>query len=285
MLGSRARPGRGCPSGGAPGAPVLGCVCPFRAPAQLGPWWVVGSVGAFPGGPAGRGRWLAYPAVVRAGVWPLPLSGVLGGVAGVCAAFGASPSPLFEYFLRRGFLRRGFALLWPVAWAGLCPVASSWVSVRPSLGAACACVGGAVRVGGWACARWWGAGGFGVAPPPVPLVPRVGMPPRQVWRVVSRMRRPARPRGRGRPDRCGSWRACGRAPPRRAAIGIQKVLVVGARSDLARFAQGAFHPALRAGSVRLQLRLRKGNALPQIGQYRQYSLTGYPQNGHRGPSG
>lgn len=74
VSGSRARPGRGCPSGGAPGAPVWWSVLVFRAPAQLGPWWVVGSVGAFPGGPAGRGRWRAYPAVVRAGVWPLPLS-------------------------------------------------------------------------------------------------------------------------------------------------------------------------------------------------------------------
>lgn len=40
-----------------------------------------------------------------------------------------------------------------------------------------------------------------------------------------------------------------------------------------------------AGSVRFQLRYRKGNRLPQIGQYRQYSLTGYPQKGQRGPSG
>ena len=37
--------------------------------------------------------------------------------------------------------------------------------------------------------------------------------------------------------------------------------------------------------MRLQLRYRKGNRLPQIGQYRQYSLTGYPQKGQRGPSG
>ena len=48
----------------------------FRATAQLGPWWVGGSVGAFPGGPAGRWRVsFAQPAVVRAGVRPLPLSG------------------------------------------------------------------------------------------------------------------------------------------------------------------------------------------------------------------
>ena len=48
----------------------------FRATAQHGPWWVGGSVGAFPGGPAGRWRVsFAQPAVVRAGVRPLPLSG------------------------------------------------------------------------------------------------------------------------------------------------------------------------------------------------------------------
>ena len=48
----------------------------FRATAQHGPWWVGGSVGAFPGGPAGRWRVsFAKPAVVRAGFRPLPLSG------------------------------------------------------------------------------------------------------------------------------------------------------------------------------------------------------------------
>ena len=48
----------------------------FRATAQHGPRWVGGSVGAFPGGPAGRWRVsFAQPAVVRAGFRPLPLSG------------------------------------------------------------------------------------------------------------------------------------------------------------------------------------------------------------------
>ena len=48
----------------------------FRATAQHGPRWGGGSVGAFPGGPAGRWRVsFAQPAVVRAGVRPLPLSG------------------------------------------------------------------------------------------------------------------------------------------------------------------------------------------------------------------
>ena len=48
----------------------------FRATAQHGPRWGGGSVGAFPGGPAGRWRVsFAQPAVVRAGFWPLPLSG------------------------------------------------------------------------------------------------------------------------------------------------------------------------------------------------------------------
>ena len=66
---------------------------------------------------------------------------------------------------------------------------------------------------------------------------------------------------------------------------IQKVLSVGARSERGKFAQGKLFPRLGAGSVRLQLRYRKGNSLPQIGQYHQYSLTGYPQKGQRGPSG
>ena len=48
----------------------------FRATAQHGPRWGGGSVGAFPGGPAGRWRVsFAQPAVVRAGFRPLPLSG------------------------------------------------------------------------------------------------------------------------------------------------------------------------------------------------------------------
>lgn len=66
---------------------------------------------------------------------------------------------------------------------------------------------------------------------------------------------------------------------------IQRVLSVGAHSERGRFAQGTLFPRLGAGSVRLQLRYRKGNRLPQIGQYHQYSLTGYPQKGQRGPSG
>ena len=38
-------------------------------------------------------------------------------------------------------------------------------------------------------------------------------------------------------------------------------------------------------TVRYQLRYQNLKALPQIGQYRQYSRTGYPQKGHSGPSG
>lgn len=84
------------------------------------------------------------------------------------------------------------------------------------------------------------------------------------------------------------WRACSARAALAGGNPIQKVLSAGARSERGRFAQGTFFPRLGAGSVRLQLRYRKGRGwyrLPQIGQYRQYSLTGYPQKGQRGPSG
>ena len=70
-------PGRGVgPRGGGPKAGSFGWFRIFRATAQHGPRWGGGSVGAFPGGPAGRWRVsFAQPAVVRAGFRPLPLSG------------------------------------------------------------------------------------------------------------------------------------------------------------------------------------------------------------------
>lgn len=84
---------------------------------------------------------------------------------------------------------------------------------------------------------------------------------------------------------CAAWRACSARAALAGGNPIQKVLSVGARSERGKFAQGTLSPRLGADSVRLQLRYRKGNSLPQIGQYHQYSLTGYPQKGQRGPSG
>ena len=174
----------------------------------------------------------------------------VGRVGGFCVRVALCPAPPWTRPVRGG--------------GGWCGVVA--VPVVPACGGGC-------------------VGFVGPRPRSVRRPPRVGMPPRQVWRGVSRTRRPSVSGGRGPPRGAGIWRACSARAALAGGNGIQTVLSVGARSYSGRFAQGKLFPRLMAGSVRLQLRYRKGNRLPQIGQYRQYSLTGYPQKGQRGPSG
>lgn len=119
------------------------CSVPSAPPPSTARGGVGGSVGAFPGGPAGRWRFCCQPAVVRAGVGPLPLSGCWAGSlpsalplvrrparylnissGGGSPSFGLLPGP-------------GFALLRPLGRLSGPP----WA--RPVRGE-----GGAVRVGG-----------------------------------------------------------------------------------------------------------------------------------------
>lgn len=71
--------GRPIPRPGVPacGAAGFRCCSVPSAPRPAAPVWVGGLVGAFPGGPAGRWRFCCQPAVVRAGVRPLPCRGLV----------------------------------------------------------------------------------------------------------------------------------------------------------------------------------------------------------------
>lgn len=253
VSGSRARPGRGCPSGGAPGAPVWWSVLVFRAPAPLGPWWV-GLVGRGLSGRAGWSRALACLSGGGAGWCVAPPSfGGLGGVAGLCAGFGASPSPIIKIFPPAGV-----ALLWACAVGrvvglcvrvALCP-APPWT--RPVRG------GGAGAVS-WLCLWCLRVGvGVGCSWPPAPApsaVPRESACPRAKCGAGSAERGGRRSPGGGGPSRgAGIWRACSARAALAGGNPIQKVLSVGARSERGRFAQGTLSPRLGAGSVRLQLR-------------------------------
>ena len=180
----------------------------FRAPAQLCPWWVGRSVGAFPGGPAGRWRWLAYPAVVRAGVWPLPLS-VVWAVSLVSAlVLVRRPARLLKYYLRRGLPSCGL-----VPWAGLGAFASAWPSVRPLLGRGLCVVGGLVRCRGlclW-CLRVGGVWGFCRPPPPSARSARSACPRTKCGARSAE----GRPGLRGAGASPGRWHIAGLCGPRR----------------------------------------------------------------------
>ena len=90
----------------------------FRATAQHGPRWGGGSVGAFPGGPAGRWRVsFAQPAVVRAGFRPLPLSGCWRCRSPLRCLWVAA-QPVIEIFSSGGGAR---LLLRPWAGGGVLP--------------------------------------------------------------------------------------------------------------------------------------------------------------------
>lgn len=150
----------------------------FRATAQLGPWWVGGSVGAFPGGPAGRWRVsFAQPAVVRAGVRPLPLSGCWAVSRPSALPLGCRPARYLN-FLPAG-VPVCFCVLGPGV--GFCLARSAF---RPAPNGARVCVVG-------------GGGGGRRPPPPVAAGPPDGTRPRQVWRVRARMQGARGPRGRG----------------------------------------------------------------------------------------
>ena len=195
------------------GAGLMACACvprPRPALSVVGGW-----VGR---GLSGRAGWsLALACLPGGGAgWCLapPSFGGLGGVAGLCAGFGAPPSPIIKILPPAGV-----ALLWACAVGrvggvcvrvALCP-APPWT--RPMRGGGAGAVSWAVPVVpacvGWVC---------GVLSAPAPLRPfrPVGMPAHQVWRAVSR--RAARsPGGGGLPGTlayCGPWRP---APPFRAA--------------------------------------------------------------------
>lgn len=179
------------------------CACvPRPRPARpvVGGW-----VGRGLSGRAGWSRALACLSGGGAGWCVAPPSfGLLGGVAGLCAGFCASPSPMIEIFPPAGV-----ALLWAGAPGRVGAVASAWPSVRPLLGRGLCVVGGAGAVSwlaGGACVWGWGLGVLGPPPPLRPCRP-VGMPAHQVWRAVSR--RAARSPGGGGPSRgAGMWRAC-----------------------------------------------------------------------------
>ena len=151
----------------------------FRATAQHGPRWGGGSVGAFPGGPAGRWRVsFAQPAVVRAGFRPLPLSGCWRCRSPLRCLWVAA-QPVIEIFPPGGGAR---LLLRP--WAGgdvlprpFCPPPG------PQWGARLCCGGGG----------WWSS-----APAPgVRLAPCRDAPAPSVARARPNAGGSARPPGAG----------------------------------------------------------------------------------------
>lgn len=245
----------------------------FRATAQHGPRWGGWSVGAFPGGPAGRWRVsFAQPAVVRAGFWPLPLSGCWRCRSPLRRLWVAA-QPVIEIFSSGG----GARLL-------LRPLGRGWgfaslvlPSARPPMG--------------HASVLWGGVGGGRRPPPPVSAGPPDGTCPRQVWRVHARMQGARRgPRGRGpsaltvyrvRTQICGNSKCSTRIGSPGLAE-LRRGLV--SRLRAGKTAQGPLPPAL--GWFRaLPAPLLALKTLPQIGQYRQYSRTGYRQEGQTGPKG
>ena len=136
-----------------------------------------------------------------------------------------------------------------------------------------------------------GGGGGRRPPPPVSAWPPVGTRPRQVWRVHARMQGALRgPRGRG-PSAYTVYRArtqiCGnsKCSTRIGNPGLAELRRgLDSRSKAGKTAQGPLPPAL--GWFRaLPASLLALKTLPQIGQYRQYSRTGYRQEGHKGPKG
>lgn len=245
----------------------------FRATAQHGPRWVGGSVGAFPGGPAGRWRVsFAQPAVVRAGFRPLPLSGCWAVSHPSALPLGCRPARYFNLPPGGGarLLLRPLGRGWGFASLVL-------PSARPPMG--------------HASALWGGVGGGRRPPPPVSAGPPDGTRPRQVWRVHARMQGARRgPRGRGpsaltvyrvRTQICGNSK-CSTRIGNPGLAELRRGLV--SRLRAGKTAQGPLPPAL--GWFRaLPASLLALKTLPQIGQYRQYSRTGYRQEGHTGPKG
>ena len=244
----------------------------FRATAQHGPRWGGGSVGAFPGGPAGRWRVsFAQPAVVRAGFRPLPLSGCWRCRSPLRCLWVAA-QPVILICLPAG-VPVCFCVLGPGV--GFCLARSA---LRPAPNGARVCVVG-------------GLGGGRRPPPPVSAGPPDGTCPRQVWRVHARMQGALRgPRGRGpsaytvyraRTQICGNSK-CSTRIGNPGLAELRRGLV--SRLRAGKTAQGPLPPAL--GWFRaLPASLLALKTLPQIGQYRQYSRTGYRQEGHTGPNG
>ena len=205
----------------------------FRATAQHGPRWVGGSVGAFPGGPAGRWRVsFAQPAVVRAGFRPLPLSGCWAVSLPSALPLGCRPARYFN--LPPGGGAR--LLLRPWAGGGVLP--------RPFCPPPGPQWGTRLRCGG-------GVGGGRRPPPPVSAWPPVGTRPRQVWRVHARMQGALRgPRGRG-PSAYTVYRArtqiCGnsKCSTRIGNPGLAELRRgLDSRSKAGKTAQGPLPPAL-----------------------------------------
>ena len=197
---------------------------------------------------------------------------MLGGVAPICVAFGLPPSPLLKYFPPAGV---------PVCFCALGPGVRFCLArsaLRPAPNGSRVCVVG-------------GGGGGRRPPPPVSAWPPVGTRPRQVWRVHARMQGALRgPRGRG-PSAYPVYRArtqiCGnsKCSTRIGNPGLAELRRgLDSRSKAGKTAQGPLPPAL--GWFRaLPASLLALKTLPQIGQYRQYSRTGYRQEGHKGPKG
>lgn len=222
----------------------MACACvprPRPALSVVGGW-----VGR---GLSGRAGWsLALACLPGGGAgWCLapPSFGGLGGVAGLCAGFGAPPSPLLKYYLRRGLPSCGL-----VPWAGLGAFASAWPSVRPLLGRGLCVVGGLVRCRGlclWCLRVWGGCGGF-VGPRPPPPVP-----PGRHARAPSV--------ARGQPK--GGPVSGGRGPPRGACI----LRALAARAALA--GGNGIQKVLRMGKTNDRRRDRAGDAVrPPGGWYR-----------------
>lgn len=200
LWGFRARP---IPRPGVPACGAAGFGSALSRPRHRPARPVVGLVGR--SGPFRAGRLVAGAAVANPLWCGLVLGPSLFRSAGRCRSrlrcLGVSAQPDIKIFPPAGVPPAGVRPPWGCCggpgWLlcvllGVCP-APPWT--RP------------VR-GGWV--RW----GLGGPAPCAACPPRVGMPPRQVWRVVSRTRRPARPWGRGRPVRCGFWRPAVGGPRR-----------------------------------------------------------------------
>ena len=97
----------------------------------------------------------------------------------------------------------------------------------------------------------------------------------------------ARWRGRWAFSRVRSDR--GAHPTRPARRGTRRAWEPGRGSKIPREGErprrGTLADLLRPAPCASSLRCQNLKALPQIGQYHQYSRTGYPQKGHSGPSG